>query len=179
MQAKGQKLNSAAQVADLAILFALLLVFSWLESMLPPPPLPLPLRWGFSNLVVMYAVFTRPAYTAVILVLLRALFAFLSRGLIAFSLSLCGGLLAVLSVLCLYYLWPGLFSLPFLSICSAVAHQVGQVFALSLFYRAFGLINFSRLLFPLAILAYLTGGLNAFLLNQLRHIEKLKAPRSP
>ncbi len=161
--------------AETAMLFALLLLFSLLESLIPPPPLPFPVRWGFANLVVMYALFFRNWQTALSLVVMKALFALATRGLIAFAMSGVGGLLSFVAMFLIWRLFGKRASIPFISILGALGHQLGQLLVLNLFYRSFGLRNFIRLVLPLTVIAYITGALTALVLVALLpSLQKLR-----
>lgn len=84
----------ARETAWTGMLFALAIALSWLESMVSPLLGLMPaIKLGLSNIVVMYALLFLRTRTAVLLVVLKALFAFLTRGVTAGFLSLCGGAL--------------------------------------------------------------------------------------
>lgn len=96
----------ARQTALLGMLFALSMALSFLESMLTPFFGLMPaMKLGLSNIVVMYAVLFLNRRSALYLVLLKALFALLTRGVTAGFLSLCGGALS-LAVFCLLLALP-------------------------------------------------------------------------
>ena len=129
------------QVALSGLLFALAMALSFIEGSITFPGLLPGMKLGLANIVVMYALFFMGARQALVLDLLKALFVFLVSGAMAGFLSLCGGLLSLL------VMW-GLYSLPhrptwfILSVCGALAHNVGQLIcagfilgsALSLYY---------------------------------------------
>lgn len=117
----------AKEVATAGMLFALAITLSFLESMVAPLLGLMPaMKLGLSNIVVMYALLFLRGRTALALVLLKALFALLTRGATAGFLSLCGGLASFL------VLW-GLLCAPFrvtgyiFSVCGALAHNAGQL----------------------------------------------------
>lgn len=62
------------------------------------------IKLGLSNIVVMYALLFLRTRTALLLVVLKALFAFLTRGATAGFLSLCGGALSLAVMLVLLQL---------------------------------------------------------------------------
>ena len=120
----GKKSNQAAR---LGMLFALALVLSFVESMLVPVLGLMPaMKLGLSNIVVMDALLFLGRRQAYALVVLKALFAFLTRGFTAGMLSFLGGTLSFL-VLCLILLWPGKVSGLIFSVCGALAHNAGQL----------------------------------------------------
>lgn len=123
--------QKAREVATAGMLFALAITLSFLESAITPLLGLMPaMKLGLSNIVVMYALLYLRGRTALALVLLKALFALLTRGATAGLLSLCGGLLSFA------VLW-GLLCAPFpvtgyiFSVCGALAHNLGQLLAAS------------------------------------------------
>ena len=116
----------ARETAWTGMLFALAIALSWLESMVSPLLGLMPaIKLGLSNIVVMYALLFLRTRTAVLLVVLKALFAFLTRGTTAGFLSLCGGALSLGVYLLLLHL-PGVSGYIFCA-CGALAHNLGQL----------------------------------------------------
>ena len=97
----------ARQTALLGMLFALSMALSFLESMLTP-------FFGLMPAMKLY------------LVLLKALFALLTRGVTAGFLSLCGGALS-LAVFCLLLALPFTITGYIFSVSGALAHNCGQL----------------------------------------------------
>ena len=120
--------QKSREVAWTGMLFALAIALSFLESAITPLLGLMPaMKLGLSNLVVMYALLFLNTRTAAELVLLKALFAMLTRGPTAGFLSLCGGVLV---------LW-GLLHLPaspgefIFTVSGALAHNIGQLLGAS------------------------------------------------
>lgn len=110
------------------MLFALAIVLSIAESMISPLfGLPPGVKLGLANIVVMYALFFLGARQALVLVVLKSLFAFLTRGLSAAALSIAGGLLSLGIMLLLLWLSRRQASYLMLSIAGAVCHNIGQL----------------------------------------------------
>ena len=125
------KKTNTKRIALIGMLFALAMVLSFLESTLSPLlGLPPGVKLGLANVVVMYALFFLGKRDAVLLAVLKAGFAFFTRGATAAVLSLTGGLLSVgiMALLTLFKNRPSLF---ILSVCGAVAHNFGQLIALN------------------------------------------------
>ena len=98
MPVRSQK---ARETAWTGMLFALAIALSYLESLVSPLLGLMPaIKLGLSNIVVMYALLFLRTRTALLLVVLKALFAFLTRGATAGFLSLCGGRCLWPSCLC-------------------------------------------------------------------------------
>lgn len=123
--------NKSKEVALTGLLFALAIALSWLESCITPLLGLIPaLKLGLSNIVVMYALLFLRSRTALMLVLLKSVFAFVTRGVTAGVLSCCGGLLSLLILWILLHL-PFCVSGYFFCVCGALAHNLGQLLAAS------------------------------------------------
>lgn len=136
----------------LALLFALCLVFAYLERLLPPPPLPVPVRYGLANIVVMVALFLQGPRAALALVLLKALAQVFMASPLAGLLSLVGGLCSWLLMTLLLRLGSRRPSLFLTSAAGALAHSFAQAITVLAFFSLYE---------PLAILA-LAGPLMLF-----------------
>ena len=120
MPVRSQK---ARETAWTGMLFALAIALSYLESLVSPLLGLMPaIKLGLSNIVVMYALLFLRTRTALLLVVLKALFAFLTRGATAGFLSLCGGALSLAVMLVLLQLSGYIFCAG-----SALAHNLGQL----------------------------------------------------
>ena len=115
-----------------AFLLALIMVLSFLESMLPPVVSFAPgIRLGLGNIVTMYALFTIDKKTAFLLNILKSVFVFITRGATAAALSLTGGILSLIVIIVLSMLLKERVSYLSLSILGAVFHNIGQLAAIS------------------------------------------------
>ena len=117
--------QKARETAWTGMLFALAIALSYLESFVSPLLGLMPaIKLGLSNIVVMYALLFLRTRTALLLVVLKALFAFLTRGATAGFLSLCGGALSLAVMLVLLQL-----PVSGYIFCagSALAHNLGQL----------------------------------------------------
>ena len=117
--------QKARETAWTGMLFALAIALSYLESLVSPLLGLMPaIKLGLSNIVVMYALLFLRTRTALLLVVLKALFAFLTRGATAGFLSLCGGALSLAVMLVLLHLPVSSY---IFCACSALAHNLGQL----------------------------------------------------
>ena len=114
-------------IALSGLLFALAMALSFIEGTLVIPGLLPGMKLGLANIVVMYALFFMGPRQALVLDVLKALFVFLVSGFTAGFLSLCGGLLSLAVMWVLYYLLPVRPTWFILSVCGALAHNVGQL----------------------------------------------------
>lgn len=142
MQKHSRNYEKTRRVALSGLLFALAMALSFLEGTLALPGLLPGMKLGLANIVVMYALFFMGPGQALVLDLLKALFVFLVSGFTAGFLSLCGGLLSFAVLWFLYYRLPLRPTWFILSVCGALAHNIGQLLgagvilssALSLYY---------------------------------------------
>ena len=120
-------LGMTIRIALSGLLFALAMALSFIEGTLTIPGLLPGMKLGLANIVVMYALFFMGPRQALVLDVLKALFVFLVSGFTAGFLSLCGGLLSLLVMWVLYYLLPVRPTWFILSVCGALAHNIGQL----------------------------------------------------
>ncbi len=148
----------------IAMLFALALTLQWIEALLPPIPAPIPLKFGLSNIAVMYALFFLGGRDAYALALLKSGFVLLTRSALPAAFSLSGGLLSVTLMLLLHRLSRGRVSWLLLSVGGAITHNLGQYLVLQLVYRSTSIFWVAPVLLVAGIAA---GVLSAVLLRLL------------
>lgn len=87
------------RIALLGLLFAVSLVLSFLEGLIPPlPAMPPGVKLGLANIVVMYSLICLDFRSALTLTALKGLSAFLMRGAISACMSLAGSLVSALAM---------------------------------------------------------------------------------
>jgi len=124
--------NKTRQVALSGLLFALAMALSFMESAITPLLGLIPgVKIGLANIVVMYALFFMGLPQALTLNILKAFFVGLTRGVTAGLLSLSGGLVSLLVMWLLYYHCPLRPTWFILSVCGALAHNIGQLLGAS------------------------------------------------
>ena len=123
----GRSADTMAQEALKKFSDAVAMCRAFIEGTLVIPGLLPGMKLGLANIVVMYALFFMGARQALVLDVLKALFVFLVSGFTAGFLSLCGGLLSLAVMWVLYYLLPVRPTWFILSVCGALAHNVGQL----------------------------------------------------
>ena len=113
------------RIALIGLLGALALVLGILENLLPPlPGMPPGAKAGLSNLVTMFAAGAIGLPAALFIAAIKGLFAFLTRGVSAGLMSLCGGLL---STLIMGILWKKTKFTPYSVICGICTGLLLQV----------------------------------------------------
>ena len=122
------------RVVLLGVLFAVALVLSVAEDALQLPLLAPGVKLGLSNIVVMFSLFYLGKKDAVILAVLKSLFVFITRGLVASLLSLSGGLLSIAVMALLLLIFKEKVSYLSLGIAGAVFHNLGQLIVISILY---------------------------------------------
>lgn len=134
--AAGRKANSLKlrRLVVLGILFALSVILSIVEDLLHLPVLAPGVKLGLANIVVMYTLFFMGSRSALLISVLKALFVFITRGLIASFLSLSGGLLSIAVMALVLWLLKEKVSYLTVSIAGAVFHNMGQLLVISVLY---------------------------------------------
>lgn len=121
------KKNLSQKIALYGIMGALALVLSFLEGLLPALPfLPPGAKPGLANIVTMFAACSIGLPAALYIAVIKALFAFLTRGVTAFFMSLCGGVLSAVAMYLLFKLKDRI-GLIGISVISALMHNFGQL----------------------------------------------------
>lgn len=153
---------TTAQLTRLALLFALAIALSYLESLIPVIiPIAPGIKLGLSNIVTMFCLYSIDLSAAVVIAILKGGFAFLTRGTVAGLLSVSGG---ICSVLILWLATKTKCSEGMRSVLGAVTHNMAQ-----LLVEVFLLKNSAVLAFvPVLILGgIICGSITAVLLRYL------------
>ncbi len=132
------RMKNTRRVALLGMLYALAIILSILEGWVVPLfGLPPGVKLGLSNVVVMYALFFIGWKEAYLLSILKAVGAFVTRGGIAASLSLAGGICSITIMLILMKL-PKKWNISYflMAVAGAVMHNVGQLAVMSLLFSS-------------------------------------------
>ena len=116
------------QVSRYALLIALAMVLSWLESLVPISAAVPGMKLGLTNLVVIFALYRMRSVDAAIISFVRVLLVSFTFGnAYAFAYSMAGAVLSLLIMLVLKK--SGRFSTVGVSIAGGVAHNIGQILA--------------------------------------------------
>ncbi len=164
------------QVALMGMLFALALVLTWVEYLIPPlPMMPPGVKPGLSNIVVMYCLFYLGRRQAFTIVALKSVFVFLIRGGTSFLMSLTGGLCSTLVMMLLLLVTSEKVSYLVISIAGAITHNLGQLTVASfLLGTGFVVAYLPMLLISGVLMGYLTGTLLRVLTPAFQHFGRLR-----
>ena len=143
----------------LALLSALAVALSLLEGIFTPL-LPPGAKAGLSNIATMLAASALGLPSALFVTLIKAGFAFLTRGVLSFCLSLFGGLVSAI-LLWFLFRYAKRVGVLGISILGALSHTLTQLFVSSLLYGA-AIFAYAPLLILLTLPA---GGITAALLR--------------
>ncbi len=139
-----------------AMIFAVALVLAIVENMLPPLPLALPgVKFGLSNIAVMYALFFVGPKRAYAIAVLKGFFVFITRGIIAMSLSLTGGLLSVTTMAVFLFFYKEKVSYLVLSILGGISHNIGQFLVIMVLYAGVNMLPY----LPILLISGLVAGI--------------------
>lgn len=167
---------SAQKVALMGMLFALAMVFAFIESTLPAlPALPVGVKLGLSNIITMYCLFCLGIKEAFVLACLKSGFVFLTRGATGAMMSLSGGLCAI-AVMALLLL-PKRYRLSMLlvSAAGAVFHNIGQLAAAAMLLKSMRTFYY----LPVMVLSGVGMGLitGVTLRVVMPYVSRLRQPR--
>jgi heptaprenyl diphosphate synthase len=152
---KAGQMSKTQRLVIVSLFFAVALIIAIIENSLPPLPGMIPgVKFGFSNIAVMYVLFFVGKKEAYAVAVLKAVFVFTTRGFVAATLSLCGGLLSITVMVILLLIFRDKISYLILSIFGAVFHNIGQLVAVSLIYTNFYLLYY----FPVLLVAGVVAG---------------------
>ncbi|MDD4564145.1 MAG: Gx transporter family protein [Eubacteriales bacterium] len=139
-----------------SMVFAAALVLAIVENILPPVPIPVPgVKFGLSNIAVMFALFFLGKKQAYTIGILKAFFVFITRGAIAGLLSLAGGMLSITVMILLMIIFKDKITYMVLSIFGAVSHNVGQFFVITIIYAGMNMWAY----FPVLLVSGLAAGI--------------------
>lgn len=119
-------------IALSGLMLALLIVLSIVESLFPVFPfLPVGVKLGLSNIVIMYSLFFINKKYSFFIAFFKSFFVFLTRGLTASLLSFGGGMLSIIIIILFALIFKKRISYLTLSMLGAVFHNIGQISVLA------------------------------------------------
>lgn len=152
------KKKSALMLCRTALLSAVALVLSAFENSLPPLPFVLPgMKLGLSNLAVMLSLEICSLPCALSIVVVKGLFALLTRGVTAFFMSTAGGLLATLGMYLLIRQKKLQFGCLGIGVWGAFLHNCGQLMVAWILVSQAVFVYFFVLLISAVVTGALTG----------------------
>ena len=158
----------------LSLLCALSVVLSAADSMIPAMPfMPPGAKLGLSNIVTMYAAGFFGLVPALIIAVVKSLFAGLTRGLMAFLMSFFAGVVSTAVSGLLIISRKKFFNLIGIGIVGAIVHNLTQLIVAVLTTKTFSLVYYLPVLI---IFALITGSVTGVVLNiSIQALEKIKA----
>ena len=167
------KKNIVYRTALTAILCALALALSFLESLLPPMPfLPPGAKPGFSNIITMFAAGNIGFSAAMTVALVKGGFAFVTRGFTAGIMSLSGGILSAAAMYLLMRFAKKRLGFIGISVISALCHNIGQLFAAVFITGTASIMLYAP---ALAVFGVATGAVTGVILRAVMPaLEKMK-----
>ncbi|MDD2190203.1 MAG: Gx transporter family protein [Eubacteriales bacterium] len=146
--------NKTQSMVLTALVFASALVIAAVENMLPPLPIAVPgVKFGLSNIAVMFALFFLEKKQAYTIGILKAGFVFITRGAIAGLLSFSGGMLSITAMILLMIIFKEKISYMVLGIFGAVSHNVGQFIVITIIYTGMSIWAYLPILLVSGIIA--------------------------
>jgi heptaprenyl diphosphate synthase len=149
-------MNKTHMLVLTAMIFASALVLAVVENSLPPLPIAVPgVKFGLSNIAVMYALFFLGMKQALTIGIMKSVFVFITRGGIAGMLSLAGGILSIAVMILLMVIFRDKISYLMISIFGALFHNVGQFAVITVIYTGMNMWAY----FPVLLISGLVAGI--------------------
>lgn len=159
----------------MGLFLAIIIILQIVESFFPPIGPLGNVKIGLSNIITMYTLFFLGIKEALILAVLKSLFSFLflGRGIMAFTLSLTGGMASLGIIILLSCIFKDKISYIILSIFGAIFHNIGQITALSIIINSWEFF-YSLPLFIIfgVIMGSITGISLKYIMPALENISK-------
>lgn len=119
--------NNTYKIALFGVLSAVALTLSYLEGLIPTVAfMPPGAKMGFSNIATMFAASSMGIVSALAITFIKALFAGITRGVTAFFMSFCGGILSTVTMYLLFKFSKKTGYMAIGIIC-ALVHNFGQL----------------------------------------------------
>lgn len=165
---KRQRKNNAGNAATLAMLIALAMIFSYIESQIPPFFTVPGMKLGLTNVVVLVALYKRGSASAMTVNIIRiVLVSLLFGGISAMIYSLSGGMLSTFIMILMKR--TGKFKTVTVSAVGGVSHNAGQIIA------AMFMLNTTGIVWYLAVL-WFTGMITGILIGLLGELLLRRLP---
>lgn len=165
-------MNKTQRMTLSAMIFAVALVLSIVENMLPPLPIMVPgVKFGLSNIAVMYALFFLGGKQAYIIAILKGGFVMITRGIVAGALSSSGGIVSVTVMLLLLLIIGEKISYLTISMFGAISHNFGQFIVITILYTGINMLPYLPVLLVSGIAAgIVTSTLLRFILPAFKRL---------
>lgn len=157
------KKNISFKVAKMGLLSALAIALNYLEGLLPAMAfLPPGAKIGLSNLIVMMAAYQYGLPGALTIALIKSLFVLVTRGAVAFMMSLAGGVFSAIAT-SIFIKWKkNPFGFVGIGITGALLHNIGQLLVASAVLGSTAVLSYGPYLF---IFALISGSLTGIMLK--------------
>lgn len=156
-----------------AMMTAVAFVLSFAESLLPAASFMMPgSKLGLSNIAVMFAASSMSIGDTAFIIIAKAFFALITRGVTAFLMSLAGGLLSGACMLIIFRKIKG-FGYIGTGVASALCHNLGQLLVSLIIMRTPAVLGYAPVLIAASVgTGILTGVLLKFAMPYLKRLDK-------
>ncbi len=168
-----KNLTKTKRLALTGILAAAALALSFAEKFLIAAlPLPMGVKPGFSNIIVMFTCGSLGLLPALAIAAVKAFFSALLSGWISGLISFCGGILSVLTMYTAIRLTKGRLSYTGISVLSSCMHNMGQLTAASAISGTFLFTGYAPVLIVSGVIfGAVTGTVMNIILPHLNRLD--------
>lgn len=153
--------KTTLRMCQTALVAAVALVLSFVESLIPTMPFMLPgMKLGLSNIATMFALTILDLPAAIFVCVIKSLFALLMRGTVSFLMSFTGGILSTFIMFVLLNIKKPKFGYIGIGVSGAFFHNFGQIIIAFIFTDATVFAYFSIL----SLVSIVTGTITAVVL---------------
>lgn len=178
--------ENKAEVRELALkamMTALISVLAIVDNLfLPPLPVPVPVRYGLANIVIMFAAFSGRRKFALAFGTYKVLLAFLTRGYAAFLTSAGGTLFSIVFILFGSSFLRSCLRFEITGVTAAILHNLGQLIAAVFFLKALSIDNLLYIIpfsiFIGSISGYFSAVLTKILIKTLQGEKSFKSAKT-
>lgn len=147
-------MNNTNKIVFLAMMISMALILSVVDSRIPVLPALPGIKIGLANIITIIILRFYGCKDAIIVLIIRCSVAWFFHGsLIAFVLSISGGMSSIIVMALLFKGYPKHFSMAGISICGAVAHNIGQVLAASIILQTYFAFSYLPYLLIISIIS--------------------------
>lgn len=163
--------NRTKKIATYALMIALAMIFSYVETLIPIP-YPVPgMKMGLANIITMIALYKMSLLDAAVVSIMRILLSALLFGnIFSLAYSLTGGIISLLVMILLKK--TDKFSMVGVSLAGGVCHNIAQIAVAAMLLETGELIYYLPVLSITGIVTgVLIGALGGLVLKKLKHVQ--------
>ncbi len=160
------------RLTSLSMLLTLTLILTIIESFIVLPVSAVGVKLGLANIIVMFTLVNLDSKSATLMMVIKSLFVFVTKGFSAFLVSFGGGVLALLVMIIIWSITKKKVSFVLLSVSGALSFNIGQIIMAVIIYNSFLMVYYLPILLISGfVTGFVTGLLLVMVSPSLRRIK--------